>query len=75
MRITTHKVTVGTVMLTGEVVKRVRVNKPNKYTRNPKILVLLVNPRTGKERSASWNYYGDVFVKNPDDLRVEDGLA
>jgi hypothetical protein len=75
MRITTHKVTVGTVMLTGEVVKRVCVNKPNKYTRNPKILVLLVNPRTGKERSASWNYYGDVFVKNPDDLRVEDGLA
>jgi hypothetical protein len=60
MMIVANKLPVGAVVISGEVVQGIL---PAKYQKNPKVLVKLFNPKTGKTRLGTWNYYSDIFVK------------
>jgi len=62
MRKTTDKLVTGDVTMSGEIV--VSCEKSTGFgQRNPKGRVVLLNPKTGKKRVASWNWWGTIFLK------------
>lgn len=58
MMIVANKLPVGAVVISGEVVQGI---SPRKYQK--KVLVKLFDPKTGKTRLGTWNYYSNIFVK------------
>jgi hypothetical protein len=63
MRKTTNKLVPNDVMESGEIVVSCRKSTP--FGRgNPKATVILLNTQTGKQRIASWNWWGTVFLKD-----------
>lgn len=62
MRKTTANLVPGDIMRSGEIVVSVRKSTPFGQT-SPKGSIILLNPKTNKKRIASWNWWGDVFLK------------
>lgn len=61
MKKTTSKLVAGDVMGSGEIV--ISCEKSTGFGQsNPKGRIVLKNPKTGKTRVASWNWWGTVFL-------------
>jgi hypothetical protein len=70
MKICASKLKVGTVVASGEEITNVE-KLGGLGSTSKKQMVTLRNPKTGKYRSAWWNYWGTIFVNsvpNPEDL-------
>mgnify|MGYP000114827622 FL=1 len=60
MRISTSKLEVGTVMISGETIVALEKSGKSYMSRGPRLNVVL--EKNGKRRLADWNYYGTVSV-------------